>query len=67
MGRQQGRGGIGSHKHGTAGRAGPPSGVKRSAAQFFNQEKERREKLRAKRTGPMFASIRQALKKIKPT
>lgn len=57
MSRQQGRGGMGSHKHGTSGRAGPPSGVKRTTEEFFNKEAERRKA----RKSAMYGSVREAL------
>lgn len=57
MSMQQGRGGMGSHKHGVSDRAGPPNAVKRFVAQFFNKEVERR----GRRQGPMYTSVRETL------
>jgi hypothetical protein len=42
MSKQRGRGGMGSHKHGVSGRAGPPRAAKWATAQFFNKEAARR-------------------------
>jgi hypothetical protein len=61
MDKRQGRGGIGSHKHGVSGRSGPPSAVKRATATFFNRELEQEADQRQRRTGPMFATVHQAL------
>lgn len=67
MDRQKGRGELGSHKHGVSGKSGPSSSVKRAIAQFFNQERERRDRLRKKRKATMFTSVREALDKFKPS
>jgi hypothetical protein len=52
MSRQQGRGGMGSRKHGRSGRPGPPPGLKCSLARLEN---ERRQK--PKRSQKWFASV----------
>ena len=56
MSKQLGRGGMGPHKHGVSGPAGPPAAIKRSTAGFFNKEAERRKKPKSK----MYSSVRDA-------
>src|SRR5512147_2329801 len=58
----QGRGGMGSHKHGVSGRPEPRPGLKRVLAGFFNEEAKRRTKRRSK----MYSSLREALRQFKP-
>jgi hypothetical protein len=58
----QGRGGMGSHKHGVRGRPGPRPVLKRFLAEFFNEEAKRI----TKRRGEMFSSVREALRRFKP-
>lgn len=58
---QSGRGGMGSHKHGTSGRAGPAPGAKQDRAREANRlaEEERRKRPRPR----MHGSVREALEK----
>ena len=58
-GGQWGRGGMGSHKHGTSGRSGPPKEVKRATAAFFNKASPRR------RRPKMCGSVREAIEESK--
>ena len=58
----QGRGGMGSHKHGISGRPGPRARGQRFLAGFFNEEAKRRTKRRSK----MYSSLREALRQFKP-
>ena len=58
----QGRGGMGSHKHGVSGRPGPRPALKRFLAEFLNEEAKRRTKRRSK----MYSSLREALRRFKP-
>ncbi len=52
---------MGSHKHGTSGRSGPPASVKRATAEFFNRlVKSRRRRAR------MYGSVREAFDKETP-
>ena len=62
MSRQRGRGGMGSHKHGVSGRAGPPRAVKWATAQFFNKEAARRKAPKQE----IYRSVREALHPKKP-
>ena len=62
MSKQRGRGGMGSHKHGVSGRAGPPRAVKWATAQFFNEEAARRKARKQK----MYGSVREVLDPKKP-
>ncbi len=62
MSKQRGRGGMGSHKHGVSGHAGPPNAVKWATAQFFNKEAARRKARKHK----MYGSVREALNPRKP-
>ncbi len=61
MSKQRGRGGMGSHKHGVSGRAGPPRAVKWATAEFFNKEAARKA-----RKHKMCGSVREALHPKKP-
>ena len=64
MGRQQGRGGMGSHKHGVSGRPGPSAAVKRATAEVFEREAEaQRRRRRLRRT---YGSVRAALRGHEP-
>ncbi len=62
MSKQRGRGGMGSHKHGVSGRAGPSRTVKWATAEFFNKEAARRKVRKQK----MYGSVRDALNPKKP-
>ena len=62
MSKQRGRGGMGSHKHGVSGRAGPPNAVKWATAEFFNKEAARRKARKHK----MYGSVGEALNPRKP-
>ena len=62
MSKQRGRGGMGSHKTGVSGRAGPLGAVKWATAQFFNKEAARRKARKQK----MYGSVRDALDPKKP-
>lgn len=57
MSRQQGRGGMGSRKHGRSGQPGPPPGLKQFLARLAN---ERRQK--SKRKQKLFASVIELLR-----
>ena len=59
---QQGRGGMGSHKHGISGRSGRSSGMKQSMARDANREAERTKR----RKRPLqFNTVREAVKNWK--
>ncbi len=52
MSRQQGRGGMGSRKHGRSGRSGPPPGLKQYLARLENERHKQ-----PKRKQELFASV----------
>lgn len=67
MSNQAGRGGMGSHKHGTSGRGGPSPRAKQNAARDNNAELALLAAQRAKRRAvDSYESISDALKKFKP-
>ena len=55
----QGRGGMGSHKHGVSGRPGPRPALKRFLAEFFNEEAKRRTKRRSENVFVAPEALRQ--------
>lgn len=67
MSSQTGRGGMGSHKHGTSGRGGPSPRTKQNAARDNNRELALLAAQRAKRRAvESCESISEALRKFKP-
>ncbi len=52
MSRQQGRGGMGSRKHGRSGWSGPPPGLKQYLARLENEQRKP-----PKRKQELFASV----------
>jgi hypothetical protein len=61
---QQGRGGMGSHKHGVSGRGGPSPKAKVNAARAANVElsKEQQQAARRKSAGIVHSSVSEALR-----
>ena len=59
MSRQQGRGGMGSHKHGSSGKTGMPPGLKQQLAREENKRKRKK-----KRRQTMYDSIRALMKAL---
>ncbi len=52
MSKQQGRGGMGSRKHGRSGRPGPPPGLKQFLARLVNAKRQK-----PKLKSELFASV----------
>jgi len=59
MSKQQGRGGMGSHKHGVSGKSGMPPGLKQQLAREENKRKDK--KSRRQRMYDSIAALMNAL------
>ncbi len=57
----QGRGGMGSHKHGVSGRGGSPPGLKQRLAREQNQRQDEQQETRKRRRQGMCNSIRELM------
>ena len=57
----QGRGGMGSHKHGASGRGGSPPGLKQRLAREQNKRLKEREEARKRRRQRMYGTIRELM------
>ncbi len=57
----QGRGGMGSHKHGVSGRGGSPPGLKQRLAREQNQRQDEQQETRKRRRQGMYNSIRELM------
>ena len=57
----QGRGGMGSHKHGVSGRGGSPPGLKQRLAREQNQRSKERAQMRKRRRQRMYETIRELM------
>lgn len=62
MSRQQGRGGMGSHKHGVSGQSGLPPGLKQRLAREDNERRKKK-----KREQPMYASLQALMRQRRST
>lgn len=60
---QQGRGGMGSHKHGISGRGGPSPGTKQWNTRRANRELLKQQEIRRKHSAArrMFNTVKEAL------
>ena len=58
---QQGRRGMGSHKHGISGRGGPPLGLKQRLAREQDRCLKDREEARKRRRSKMYDTIRELM------
>lgn len=61
MSGQQGRGGMGSHKHGVSGHCGPNGRTTKATARMLNREQEQRAKLKAAHRQEFTGSVRDLL------
>ncbi len=57
----QGRGGMGSHKHGVSGRGGLPPGLKQRLAREQNQRSKERAQTRKRRKQRMYETVRELM------
>jgi hypothetical protein len=57
----QGRGGMGSHKHGISGRGGSPPGLKQRLAREQIQRSKERAETRKRHRQPMYNTIRELM------
>ncbi len=57
----QGRGGMGSHKHGVSGRGGSPPGLKQRLAREQSQRQSERTEARKRRRQRMYDTIRELI------
>ena len=58
---RQGRGGLGSHKHGVSGRGGAPPGMKQRLAREQNQRSKEQAQTRKRRRQRMYETIRELM------
>jgi len=63
MSKQQGRGGMGSHKHGVSGKSGMPPGLKQQVAREENKRRDK--KSRRQRMYNSIAALMDALMRSK--
>ncbi len=59
----QGRGGMGSHKHGVSGRGGAPPGLKQRLAREQNQRLSERQGTRKRRRQRIDETIRELMRR----
>ncbi len=57
----QGRGGMGSHKHGVSGRGGPSPGLKQRLAREQNRRLKEREEVRKRRRSQFYDTVRELM------
>ena len=65
MTRQQGRGSMGTHKHGTSGTAGMPPNLRQFLALIVNKQTENKKRARRVRQQAMYSTVRELMAKRK--